>query len=149
MAKLTTEQLTGLTNVMGDLNTLIADTYNLNIHEREISLAKTKLEEAELWLGHFILMTPGVQDDLRTHPRTSPSCLPPKMKATIRYTQWDGYRIGEESIVRVSEITHCTPQRAQTSAIHLTNGSWLYALESIDEIERRIDAAEGAEFETP
>lgn len=64
------------------------------------------------------------------------------MKATIRYTQYDGYRIGDEAIVRVSEITHCTPKRGNTSLIHLTTGRWLDAAESVEELERRIDAAE-------
>ncbi|MEP6743427.1 MAG: hypothetical protein ABJB61_13090 [bacterium] len=70
------------------------------------------------------------------------------MKATIRYTKFDGYeRLGEQGIVRVSEITHCVPLRGGYSLIMLTTGGCITALESIEELEQRIDAAEGAELE--
>ncbi len=67
------------------------------------------------------------------------------MKATIRYTKFDGYQIGEEAIVRVAEITHCIPLRGGYSLIMLTNGKAITAADSIDELERKIDEAEEAE----
>ena len=73
------------------------------------------------------------------------------MKATIRITKYDFYgdQIGEESIVRVAEITHCVPMRGGYSLIMLTNGKSITAADSIDELERKIDEAEGLVLETP
>lgn len=65
--KLNSEQLTKLTALMGDLNQVIVEAGNLGISAREISLANTKLEEAELWLERFITSTPNVQSDLHSH----------------------------------------------------------------------------------
>lgn len=69
------------------------------------------------------------------------------MKATIRYRKYDYYggQIGEECIVRVAEITHCVPMRGGFSLIMLTNGKSIPAVDSIDELERKIDEAEEAE----
>jgi hypothetical protein len=85
------------------------------------------------------------------------------MKATIRYTTIkamrhykDGkvdYLIGtdepfDDAIVRVTEITHVTPLRQSDGAgctIHLTNDKRLNTATPIDELERRLDAAEEKE----
>lgn len=68
------------------------------------------------------------------------------MKATIRYTKFDGYdRAGEEAIVRVSEITHCVPMKGGYSLIMLTNGNSITAVETIEELERKIDEAEATD----
>jgi hypothetical protein len=64
------------------------------------------------------------------------------MKATIRYTRPELYARGEEGIVRVAEITHCVPTRDYT-LIMLTTGGSITALETLEEIEQRIDEAEG------
>jgi hypothetical protein len=67
------------------------------------------------------------------------------MKATIRITKYDFYadQIGEESIVRVAEITHCLPMRGGYSLIMLTTGNSIIAADSIEELEQKIDEAEG------
>ncbi len=66
------------------------------------------------------------------------------MKATIRYTVYDGYLEETEGLVRVDEITHCVPfKRGDFSLIYLTNGKIIKTVTPIDELERRIDAAEG------
>ena len=64
------------------------------------------------------------------------------MKATIRYTRPDHHADGEEAIVRVAEITHCVPARHYT-LIMLTTGGSITALNTLEEIEQRIDEAEG------
>jgi hypothetical protein len=64
------------------------------------------------------------------------------MKATIRYTKTDN---SSEGIVRVAEITHCQPLRKGLTLIHLTNERTIPTADSIEELERRIDAAEEIE----
>lgn len=71
------------------------------------------------------------------------------MKATIRFTQYDGLRIGADAIVRVAEITHVAPYAAGCAMIMLTNGRSILTSDSVDELESRIDAAEAAELEFP
>lgn len=73
------------------------------------------------------------------------------MKATIRVTKYD-YRSGlisddEPTIVRVTEITHCLPTRGGYSLIMLTNGASLPVTDTIAELERAIDEAEGSEVQ--
>lgn len=69
------------------------------------------------------------------------------MKATIRVTKYDFYgdRVGRESIVRVAEITHCDPMHGGFSLIMLTTGKSISVIDTIDELERLIDEAEGRE----
>lgn len=67
------------------------------------------------------------------------------MKATIRYTKFEGHdRRGDEGIVRVAEITHCVPMQ-YCSLIMLTTGGSITTPDTIEELEARIDEAEGIE----
>lgn len=68
------------------------------------------------------------------------------MKATIRYTKYDGSGSDGEGIVRVSEITHCISLGSHFSRIMLTTGESITAANSVTELERRIDAAEATEI---
>ena len=88
------------------------------------------------------------------------------MKATIRYTKikalrkyTDGRVVHvagsdepfDDAIVRVTEITHCEPFRKNDgpgSTIFLTDGRRLNTATTIDELERRIEAAEAAQTAT-
>ena len=73
------------------------------------------------------------------------------MKATIRITKYDFHegRPADESIVRVAEITHCVPMRGGYSLIMLTNGNSIAVVDGIEELEQKIDAAEGLVLEEP
>ena len=82
------------------------------------------------------------------------------MKATIRYTTLKAprhYTAGrvdrimgsdeplDDAIVRVAEITHCVPFRESDgpgATIFLTNEKRIVTATPIEELERRIDAAE-------
>jgi hypothetical protein len=82
------------------------------------------------------------------------------VKATIRYTTIKAprhYTAGrvdfvmgtdeplDDAIVRVSEITHCTPfaeRDGPGTTIHLTTDKRINTATPIDELERRIEAAE-------
>ena len=79
------------------------------------------------------------------------------MKATIRYQPLLAVRFGgkihtvdegnREAIVRVAEITHVEGITEKYSRIFLTNDKILLSATPLDELERRIDAAEAAEIE--